>query len=305
MKKYLLQATLSALVSMLAVSAIVFFIVRLTGNPIDLLISDYATPQERQELAQTLGMDKPIWEQYGMFIWKAVQGDFGKSIKSSRPALDLVMERLPASLQLGSVAMLVSILIAVPAGVYAARHRGKWLDVVVRAFAILGQATPSFWLGLILIYIFAVTLGWLPTAGRTGITSVVLPAVTMGWYGAAGIARLTRSSMLDVLDSEYVKLARAKGLAERLVIWKHAFRNAAIPLLTFTVMLFVVVIGGAVVTETVFAWPGVGRLVVDAVRSRDFPVVQAVVMLLSAMYISANFFADILYGLIHPKIRYR
>jgi peptide/nickel transport system permease protein len=304
MKKFLLSRLAEMVISLIAMSALIFFLVRLTGDPLDLLLPIDATEKDRAILAHHLGLDKPLTLQYVLFITRAVQGDFGESLQARRPALELVFERFPATLQLGSVAILWSLILGIPIGVYSARWRGGTLDSVGKLFSILGQASPIFWLGLILIYIFSVQLHWLPTGGRGSWKHLLLPAFTMGWYTSAGLMRLTRSSMLDVLDSEYIKLARAKGLSDRMVVWKHAFRNAAIPVITFAVMFFVIMLSGAVIVETVFAWPGVGRLMIDAVRWRDFPVVQAVVIILAAMYIGANFFVDILYAYVNPKIRY-
>ncbi len=200
--------------------------------------------------------------------------------------------------------MALSLLIALPCGVYAAVRRGRLLDLVVRTVAVLGQSMPAFWLGMMLILVFGLYLGVLPLGGRTGPTSVILPAITLGYFFVAGIARLTRSSMLDILDSEYVKLARIKGLSERTVIWKHAFKNALLPVVTYTSIMFVAMIGGAVVTETVFSWPGIGQLVIQAVNWRDFPLVQGIVLVIAVMYITANLAVDIIYAYLNPKIRY-
>ena len=231
-------------------------------------------------------------------------GDFGKSTFLGRSAFAIAMSRLPATLELAGVAILICILLALPLGVYAAVNRGRFFDVGARIFAVLGQSLPSFWLGLMLMLVFAVWLGILPIAGRGGPLNIVLPAVTIGYYQVSGITRLLRSSMLDVLDSEYIKLARIKGLSERLVLWKHGFKNALIPVLTFAVIVFVHLLSGAVVTETVFAWPGIGRLVIQAVTWRDYPIVQAAVIIMAAMNIAANLGVDILYAYINPKVRY-
>lgn len=305
MAKFVLSRLVQAVVSVLAVSLIVFFVVRLTGDPTNFLLSEYATREDHEQMARDLGLDKPWYVQYGIFLNNAVHGDFGTSTRTREPALKLVMERFPATLVLSFVATAFAVLIAIPAGVYAATKRGKTLDAAARTFAILGQSMPSFWLGLLLMLLFAVQLRWLPTSGMGGPSSVILPAFTMGWYIAAGIMRLTRSSMLDVLDSEYVKMARAKGLAESVVIWKHAFKNALAAILTFSAVLFMVTMSGSVVTETVFAWPGVGRLMIDSVRWRDFPVVQTVVVLLSVMFIVGNLLVDMTYAYLNPKIRLR
>jgi len=304
MKRYILMRLGQAILSILAVSVIVFLLARLSGDPLDLLMSIDSTPEQRAATSAHLGLDKPLPVQYGIFLGHALKGDFGTSIRTGRPTVDLIWERLPATLQLAAVAMLIALVISVPIGVYSAKRRGGFFDFVARMLAVLGQSMPSFWLGILLIYLFAVTLGWLPVAGRDGVSHLILPAVALGWGISAGIMRLTRSSMLEVLDTDYVKLARIKGVSEQKVIWKHAFKNAALPVLTYSAMIFVFILGSAVVIETVFAWPGVGRMVVEAVTTRDFPIVQTVVMLLCALFIFTNLIVDILYGYLNPKIRY-
>ncbi len=256
-------------------------------------------------MRKDLGLDRPWHEQYWRFVSGAVRGDFGRSIRYKRAALDLVLERFPATMELGGLAILISIVIAIPIGVYSAVGRGSRFDALGRAFAAFGQAVPPFWLGLVLVLIFSVFLKLLPTSGRGSLSHVILPAVTLGWFAAAGITRLTRSAMLDVLGAEYVKLARMKGVPERGVIWRHALKNAALPILTFAALQLVTLLTGSIIVETVFAWPGVGRLVVEAVESRDYPIVQTVVMMLGAVYLMVNLVIDVLYGYINPKIRYR
>jgi len=304
-QRYILGRVVQAVITIWFVSVIVFALARLTGNPLDVILPVEATKEQYEAMAAKLGLDKPLPVQYGIFFMNAVQGDLGESLRFHRPALEVVLGRLPATLELGVLAFLVSLAIAIPVGVYAARHRGTSLDGVARGVAILGQSVPHFWTGIILILIFAVWLRLLPASGKGGIQHFILPAVTLGSVMAAGIMRLTRSAMLDVLGSEYIKLARAKGVRESIVLWKHAFKNAALPVLTFSAVMFVRILTGSIVTETVFAWPGIGRLVVEAVSYRDFPVIQTVVMLMSAMYIAGNLTTDILYAYVNPKIRYR
>ncbi|MFC2022232.1 ABC transporter permease [Chloroflexota bacterium] len=305
MQRFILMRCVQAFFSILVLSAIVFGMARLSGSPVDLLILEHGTQEDRVRLEKHLGLDKPVVVQYWLFVSRAVRGDFGESIRARRPVFDVIMERFPATLQLGSMAILMMLFIALPIGVYAAVKRGSLLDLLGRGMAVFGQAAPMFWLGIMLIYIFAVGLQILPTGGRGGIQHLILPAITLGWYMGAGIMRLTRSSMLNVLDSEYVKLARLKGLPESVVIWKHAFKNAALPILTFAMILFVLLLHGSVIVETVFAWPGLGRLAIQAIRWRDYPVVQAVVLVFSVMFIVGNLLADILYGYLNPKIRYQ
>ncbi len=305
MSRFILSRFVQAVICLIFVSVVVFFLARMSGSPLDVYMSDYSTPEDRQAMAVSMGLDKPIPVQYLIFVRNAVQGDFGRSTRGNRPALAMVLERFPATFQLGGVAIGLSILLALPVGVLSATRRGTSIDTAARMFAVGGQATPIFWFGLVLMLVFAVWLGVLPSGGSSGPKSLILPAVAMGWYNVAGIMRITRSSMLDVLDTEYIKLLRAKGLPEWQVIWKHALKNAAIPILTFSVILFVMMLAGAVITETVFSWPGVGRLVIQSVNYRDYPVVQTVVILLSTMYILANLAVDILYAYLNPKIRYQ
>jgi len=303
MKGYIISRFIQAVASMLIVAIITFVIVRLSGNPLDFLLPEDATKEQVAKATRELGLDKPILVQFGIYLKNLAKGDLGKSIIHNTPVMQLIKERIPATVELGLAAMAISIIIALPIGVYSAvRFRGT-LDFMGRGFSILGQSIPSFWLGLVLIFLFAVELPILPVGGRSGPTSYVLPAITLGWYVSAGIMRLVRSSMLDILGSEYVKLARTKGLSELSVIWKHAFKNAALPVLTFAAILFVFLLTGSVVVEVVFAWPGVGRLAIQAITHHDYLVVQGVTIILSAMYIFGNLIVDILYGYLNPKIK--
>ncbi len=304
MQRYILGRLVQAVITILFVSVVVFALARLTGNPIYMMLPPEATQEEYKQMNARLGLDKPILVQYGIFFVNVIHGDMGDSLRFHTSALGIVLDRLPATLELGSIAFLIALAIAIPTGVYSARCRETLFDNILRGMAIIGQSLPTFWTGIIAILVFAVWLGILPAAGKKGIQHFILPAVTLGYFIAAGIMRLTRSAMLEVLDSEYIKLARAKGLRESVVIWKHAFRNAALPVLTFSSVIFVRILAGSVVTETVFAWPGVGRLVVESVNYRDFPIVQAVVILISAMFIVSSLVVDILYGYVNPKIRY-
>ncbi len=293
-----------SLLGLLVVTFVVFYAARLTGDPTVLMLSEMATREDAARLRAHLGLDQPLPVQYGRFLSQALRGDLGESTRYRRPVTDVLVSRFPASLQLGSVAILVSLLIALPIGVYSAVHRGTVLDAAGRILAILGQSLPLFWLGLMLMLILAVWLGLLPAAGRGSAASLVLPAVTMGWATTPAIMRLTRSAMLEVLESEYIKLARIKGLPEWAVIWKHALKNALLPVITFSVLLFAEMIAGAIVTETVFAWPGVGQLLIASVNNRDFPMVQGTVLLLATVFIIGNFGVDLLYAYLNPKIDY-
>ena len=305
MQRYILVRFLQSLVALLVMSVIVFSLARMTGDPLDVLLPMEAGEGERERVAQHWGLDRPLYEQYFTFLGKALQGDFGNSWKwQGHTAMGLVVERLPATLQLGGLALLISIVLALPFGVLTAVWKDRMFDSVGKIFALLGQSLPTFWLGIVLMWIFAVSLGWLPTSGRGGFKHMILPAVCLGWFQVATMMRLIRSSMLDVLDSEFVKLTRIKGLPEWKVIWKHCLRNAAIAPLTYFAITTGVLITGSVVTESVFAWPGTGLLVVDAVRARDFQVVQAVVIIFAAVFTMTNLVVDILYAYIDPRIRY-
>jgi peptide/nickel transport system permease protein len=288
---------------MLAVISIVFALTRLSGNPVDLLLDVNATERDHEILMRHLGLDQPLPVQYGIYVKNIALGDFGTSVLTRRPVAEHIWERLPATVELGFVAMFLSVLIGVPLGVYSAVRRGGILDSGARVFAVLGQSMPTFWLGLMLILFFGVVLGVLPAGGRGGLEHVILPAFTLGYFTSAAILRLTRSAMLEVLGSDYIKFARLKGLPEQVVLWKHSLKNALLPVVTFAVMLFVQFLGGAVVTETVFAWPGLGRLILESITTRDYPIVQAGVLVLSALYLTGNLFVDVLYSYLNPRIR--
>lgn len=242
--------------------------------------------------------------QYWVFISKAVKGDFGRSIRYRRPVADFIFERAPATIKLAFAAAVVSFLFSLPFGVIAAIKRDKWQDLLAKSFAILGQSMPTFWLGIMLIQVFAVLLGWLPSGGSTSLRYWILPAFTIGFHSTAGLLRLTRSAMLDVLNSDYVRLARIKGVSERLVIWKHALRNAMIPVATFSGLIYVHMLMGSIVAETIFAWPGIGRLAYEAVRYRDFPMIQGLILLFVGLYIVFNLIIDVLYVYLDPRVRY-
>jgi peptide/nickel transport system permease protein len=251
-----------------------------------------------------LGLDKPYYQQYGLFIKGAVRGDFGESVREGRPVLEVVLERAPATMQLGAVAFLLSVLVGVPLGILSAVKRGTFLDTFGKFVALIGQSAPGFWLGIMMMFFFAVKLGWVPPYGKQDWNSIILPAVTLGWYYAAANLRLVRSAMLDVMDSEYIKLARAKGVNSRTIILKHAFRNALIPPLTFAGVTLGALVTGSLVVETVFAWPGLGRLAIEALFAFDYPLLQGVVITFTLMYITAAFVVDVLYAYVDPRIRY-
>ena len=294
-----------AVVVLFAVSIIVFALARISGNPIDTMLPFTATEAQQDSLRRVWGLDKSYPEQYLAFISNALRGDFGDSVRwRDSTAMGMVWQRFPATLQLAGVAILISVVIALPIGVLSAVKKDTPFDFAGKIFALLGQATPPFWLGIMLIWIFAVKIDWFPTGGKGGLDHLVLPAITAGWFQSAALMRLVRSSMLDVLDSEYVKLARVKGIPEWKVIWKHCLRNAAIPPLTLFGILGAQLMTGLIVTESVFSWPGTGLLAVEAIRGRDYPVIQAVVVLFSCIYIGMNLMVDVIYAYLDPRIRY-
>jgi peptide/nickel transport system permease protein len=297
------KGLLNAFISILGASAIIFVISRLSGDPVSLMLPMEAPQSAINALKQELALDRPIWEQYLLFLWKAIQGDFGQSYRWQMPALALVFERLPATIYLASAAFAFSLALAIPLGVLSAVYRGSWIDQIGRIIAMLGQAVPSFWVGLVLILVFAVTLQWLPAFGADGVQHVILPAIALGWYPVAAQTRIIRSGMLEVLDSDYIRMGRSVGTPERLLIWKYAFRNALLPLVTIMGVYFASMLSGAFVVETVFAWPGLGRTVVEAVFARDYPVVQAGVLVTSILFVLSNFLVDLSYSIIDPRIR--
>ena len=306
MQRFIAIRFLQSLLALFVMSIIVFGLSRMSGNPLDVMLPIEALPEDYERLEKFWGLDKPLVTQYGIFIKNAAQGDFGESLKyQGKSAMGLVAERLPATLELAAVALVVSVIIALPIGVLAAVAKGTRWDSAAKVIALLGQSLPAFWLGIVLMWIFAVKLDWLPASGRGSIRHMILPAIALGWFQVAVVMRLVRSSMLEVLDSEFVKLTRVKGIPEYKVIWKHCLRNASIAPLTVFAIIAGSLLTGSVVTETVFTWPGVGLLVVDAVRSRDFQVVQAVVIMFAFIFIMCNLLVDILYAYLDPRIRYQ
>lgn len=305
MLRFLLTRLSQLVASLLVITVIVFSLSHLTGSPVDALLPDDATPQQIKSLTEHLGLNRPYHVQYFTFLKNAAVGDFGDSTKwKGSTAAQVVVERLPATLKLGGLAMLISLIVAIPLGVLAAVKKNSIFDTAANMIALLGQSLPAFWLGIVLMWIFAVTLGWFPTSGYGGLSHMILPAVSMAWFQIAALTRLTRSAMLEVLDAEYIKLARVKGVSEPWVIWKHAFRNAAIIPITYFGVLAGSLLTGSVVIETVFAWPGTGLLAIDAIRGRDFPVIQSVVLFFAVFFLFANFLVDVLYAVIDPRIRY-
>jgi peptide/nickel transport system permease protein len=297
-----LRLAQSAVVVLIVVS-VVFVVTRATGDPITLLAPIDATQADIERIQEQEGLNDPLIQQYGRFLWRAVQLDLGISFRTRQPATDEVGQRLGPTLQLGASAIAVSLLIGVPVGVLSAVRRGSVFDLLARMLALLGQAIPNFWLGLMLILLFAVQLNWLPTGGTGSPRNLVLPALTLGAASGAAVVRLTRSGMLEVLGSDFIRTARAKGLRGRTVIIRHALKLALFPVLTVLGIQVGQVIAGAIVVETVFAWPGVGRLMIQSINSADYPVVQVGVIYIASAIVLANTIVDILYSILDPRIR--
>jgi ABC-type dipeptide/oligopeptide/nickel transport system permease component len=303
MKQFVIRRIGYCVLSLFLLSLTIFFFVRVTGDPATLLVEPGASPADIAAIHHQFGLDRPLIVQYALFMASVLTGDLGQSFYYRTPVLELYWSRLPNSVMLASAAMAFSLLIGIPSGILASVRVGRFWDNAGKVFALLGLSLPSFWVGLVMILVFSVYLGWLPSSGSGTPLHLIMPAFALGWYFAASHMRLTRSSMLEVLGSEYVKLARLKGLPQSLVIAKHAFKNALIPVLTLAGINFVIMIGVAVVVETVFAWPGVGRLLYEGIAFRDFPVVQGTVLMLGAMTVVVNLVVDVLYAVIDPRIR--
>lgn len=301
---FVLRRVLGGLLSVVGASIVIFVISRASGDPIVLLLPVEAPPDLIAATRREMGLDRSWLVQYWIFLRHALVGDFGQSYRWQMPAFDLVLERLPATVELAGAGFLFSVALAVPLGVLSAVRRGSWVDRFGKVFAILGQAMPGFWVGLLLILVFSIRLSWLPAFGRGGLAHLVLPAIALGWYPVAAQTRVVRSAMLDVLERDYIRVARALGTPRRVLIWKYALRNALLPLATILGVYLAAMLSGAFVVEVVFAWPGLGRTVVEAVFARDFPVVQAGVLVSSVLFVAANLLVDLSYRVIDPRIRH-
>lgn len=287
----------------IAMSLLVFIFLNASGDPAQLLMPTGATERDIEEMRRALGLDRPLYVQYWTFLSNALQGDFGTSLRSRQPAMDTVLAALPATLELAFAAIIISTAISIPLGIAAAVKRNSPIDTIATVVAVLGQSMPVFWLGILLILLFSVTLNWLPVSGRGSWQSLVLPAVTLGWYMNALMTRLTRSAMVEVLNEPYIRTARAKGMPMRTIIFKHAFRNARIPILTIWGLQAGTMLTGTFVTETVFAWPGLGRASIHAVLGRDFPVVMASIAIFTLIFVFINLIVDLAYYALDPRIR--
>jgi ABC-type dipeptide/oligopeptide/nickel transport system permease component len=304
MLPYLLKRLWHTVLVVIGISMISFFFIHLSGDPVMLMLPADASSEQIESLREQLGFNDPLYRQYGRFVWQALRGRFGDSLYYKVPAMELILERLPASLELAAAAMLISLVVSIPIGIVSAVRRGSWLDMGSMLGALFGLSMPHFWLGIMLILLFSVKLGWLPTSGRGTLLHLVMPALALGLSLMAMFARLTRSVMLEVLSLDYIRTARSKGLREVVVIGKHAFKNALIPIVTVAGMQFGFLLGGTVIIETVFAWPGVGRLVVQAIFNRDYPLVQAIVLVLAVIFVAVNLAVDMLYMILDPRISY-
>jgi peptide/nickel transport system permease protein len=308
MQRYLLFRIGQSILALWGVSIIVFSLARLSGDMVNLMLPMEATGEDFERVRKAWGLDKPQWQQYLIYMGNIFQGDWGDSWRWGTGALDIVLEKFPNTVEMATVTLLFSTIFGLGLGVLVATKKDTVFDIGGKVIALMGQSLPSFWTGIVLMWIFAVLLGWLPTSGKGvrpfDVKYMIMPAITLGWFNVAALMRLTRSAMLEVLDSEYVKLARIKGLPEWKVIWKHCLRNAAIAPLTYFGVIAGYLLTGAVVVETVFAWPGIGLLAVEAIQARDYMVVQAVVIFMASIFILSNLVVDVLYAYLDPRIRY-
>lgn len=305
-KRYIVERVVQALLALVLLSFVVFITAHATGDPARYLLpAERSTAADLEHMRLRLGLDKPLIVQYGLFLVNAAQGDLGTSFTQHRPVSELLMQRLPATIELAVTALVVSVLIGVPLGVLAALRRNSITDRLVRFSTILSMAAPHFWVGIMLITLFAAHLHWLPAYGRGGPANLILPVLTLALHLVAGMVRLTRASMLEVLDSDFVRFARMKGLSHWRVTWKHALKNALIPVITFTGIMLGALLNGTIVVEQVFAWPGLGRLTLEAVLERDFPLLQGAVLLGGFSFIVSAFMVDILYAYVDPRIRHQ
>lgn len=305
MLRYFVRRVLLAVPVLLGVATLVFSLIHMVpGDPAQAMLGDGASPQDIAELRANLGLDKPLFEQYVTFLRNAVTGDLGNSFRTGQPVTTMIVERIPATAELAIAAMLVAVAIAIPLGVVAAVWRGTAIDYSAMTFALAGVSIPNFWLGPLLAIVFAVELGWLPVSGRGTLAHLVLPAISLGLALAAILARMTRASLLDELNELYVRAARARGVSSAAAITGHALRNSMVPLLTIIALQFGAVLTGAVITETIFAWPGIGRLLIQSIGFRDYPMVQGCILLIAVTYVTVNLLTDLMYGVLDPRIRY-
>lgn len=307
MVKYIIRRLIQAVFVLIGVSIVSFMLVRLNGNPVDLMLAPDATQEQRALVTKALGLEDPLPVQYARFLSGAWRFDFGRSLfETSKGAMQVVLEAFPATLLLAGCAFVISLLIAFPIGILSAVKRGSIIDKVGMVLAVIGQSIPVFWLGIIFIGIFAVNLGWFKTSGYNGfdLTYLTLPAITLGLFSAARTTRLVRSGMIEVMTQEYIRTARSKGLQQWVVVRRHALKNAMIPIITVLGLDFATLMGGAAVTETIYAWPGIGRITVESISRRDFPVIQAALFLVALGFVLINLLVDVIYAYLNPRIHY-
>ena len=304
MTAFLVRRAIGAVWVVVGVAVAVFLILHLTGDPAAVMMPPEATTQQIAEFRHNQGFDRPLWVQFGSFAWAALHGDFGNSLRHGEPALGLALERVPASVELAFSALALSVVVAVPIGVLAAVRRNSLLDLAARIFALIGQSAPVYWMGIMLILLFGVQLGWFPVSGSGGIKHLVLPTVTLGLFTMAQLMRLTRASMLDVLKADFLRTARAKGVQPLRLLWHHALRNAWLPIVTVIATELVTLFSQAIITETIYAWPGIARLAVQAIVDRDYPIVEVVVILAALAFVAINLLTDVFYAALDPRIRY-
>lgn len=303
MTRYILVRVFQGILTTLVIISLVFLLLRLSGDPLNWLVSKNTTAEVRQQIAANYGLDKPMIVQYGKYLANIFQGEFGNSFMYKVSAMEVIASRFPATLELSLTGVIVAVIAGILIGVYSATG-SRIVDIAGRGLAFVMMSAPSFVVGMVLIYIFAVKAKLLPVGGRFSPESVILPAATLSLWVVAGVVRITRSAMQEVLDSDYLIFARSKGISEKIIIWKHAFKNASIPIITYVMFLLVVVVSGEVVIENVFAWPGLGRLTIQAVMARDYPLVQAITLIIVFLFIIMSLIADIVYVYLNPKVRY-
>lgn len=301
---YILKRCVHSLICIVGISIIIFLITHMIGDPVALLLPPEASQAQHAQYRKDLGLDDSLPVQYASFLKKALSGDLGRSFRYNVPVLNLILEKFPATLELAGIAILLAVFFGFAAGLVSAVRPNSWRDKIVRGLSLFGMSTPTFWIGIMLILFFSVQLRLLPLSGREGLASFVLPGVTLGWYSTAVIARMMRSTMMDVLDTDYIKMAAMKGAPKRVIILKHSMRNVLTTMTTVISMQFVILLAGAVITETIFSWPGIGRLLIQAVYANDYPVIQGITLLCSTLFVIINFIVDILYVIIDPRIRY-
>jgi peptide/nickel transport system permease protein len=313
MTTYIMKRLVSMVPVLVLVSLVIFSLIHLTpGDPVIAMLGEEATPEARDRLRTVLGLDKPLPVQYGVWIAKVLQGDLGRSIRTNQPVAEAISERLPVTVELAVIALAIALTIALPAGIIAATRRGTWADIGSTVMSLLGVSMPNFLLAVFLVYVFSLTLRWLPPIGYTSpaldvlgnLKGMIMPAITLGAFAAAATARLTRSTLLEVLNQDYIRTGWAKGLNEGTIIRRHAMKNALIPVVTVVGLQLGNLLGSAIVTETIFALPGVGRLVVDSIYQRDFPLVQGVTLYLAMIFLVVNLLVDLIYAYLDPRIRY-